>query len=644
MYELSIALRYLIPKKRALSTSLISILSFVVISLVVWLALVFLSVSSGLEENWLNKLTTINAPVKITPTPKYYSSYYYLIDSISSSSDFETKTIAEKINSSNSHPYLKDVDPQVPLFWPNPLQNQDGSFKDLVKELIFSLQEIKKKNSNITYQDFEMSGAFLRLFLNQESTANTSLSSSFLSQMSYLISFQEKNPHLKDLIAPITVEDLNHLLRTSEHSNRLANFLEHVDIERVKTRRKFSPPLSLLSENIAYSVQVNNALNTCFLLSQKQGNDTLKRKGNDLFLNGEKRNVRLFFEKPITFSVDQKEKGQLLVQATFQNTSLKGKISLQDLSLVKAKAKVYFSKEPSNPPCWAYFTKQKGWNLPKDGVVLPKSYKSKGVLLGDQGYLSYNSMSGSSPQEQRLLFQTAGFYDPGAIPVGNRFLFVPKEMIRTINSTSSLLMTDTSTNGIMLWTTPIQKAKQIQVQLQEKLKENNLDEYFRVETYQDYDFSKNLLEQFQSDKLLFTLIALIIMIVACSNIISMLLLLVNDKRKEIAILTSMGSSRLSIAFIFGFCGFITGLLSTVTGVIGAIFTLRHLDVLSSFLSSILGHEAFNTAFFGENLPNTLSMSALLFILIVTPILSLFAGVIPAMKAMHLKPSYHLRSQ
>jgi lipoprotein-releasing system permease protein len=62
------------------------------------------------------------------------------------------------------------------------------------------------------------------------------------------------------------------------------------------------------------------------------------------------------------------------------------------------------------------------------------------------------------------------------------------------------------------------------------------------------------------------------------------------------------------------------------------------------LSFIQGHEAFNTAFFGKSLPSELSYDAVLFILITTPLLSLLAGLVPAIKACRLQPSAILRSE
>src|SRR5689334_23272713 len=99
MYELTVALKYLIPRWRQLSVSIISLISIVVIALVVWLIVVFFSVTHGLEKSWTDKMIAVAAPVRITPTEKYYRSYYYLADGISSESQYSLKSIGEKLQS-----------------------------------------------------------------------------------------------------------------------------------------------------------------------------------------------------------------------------------------------------------------------------------------------------------------------------------------------------------------------------------------------------------------------------------------------------------------------------------------------------------------------------------------------------------------
>jgi lipoprotein-releasing system permease protein len=119
---------------------------------------------------------------------------------------------------------------------------------------------------------------------------------------------------------------------------------------------------------------------------------------------------------------------------------------------------------------------------------------------------------------------------------------------------------------------------------------------------------------------------------------------VNDKKREIGILQAMGATPKSVALIFGGCGVTIGLLSSLLGAVAAIFTLHHLDHLVHLLSFLQGHDAFNAAFYGKSLPNTLSHEALVFVLVATPLISLLAGLVPAWKAARLKPSEILRAE
>lgn len=467
MFEFSVAFRYLVPRKKALSTALISLMSILVISLVVWLVVVFLSVTAGIEKGWLSKLTTLHAPIRISPTEEYYKSYYYQIDSLSAASQYTLKTIGEKANSAITDPYSADLDAEIPFFWPR---------QETIDPVKTAFQELSQLGA--PFQDYEISGALLRIHRT---------GGAIISQMSYLLSYPDKNP-------------------------------------------KFP---SLLIE----------------------------------------------------------------------------------------------SKPVGGTP-----------------IVLPKSYKQNGVQIGDRATLSYTSPSALSSQEQKIEVRIGGFYDPGFVSIGNKCIIVPQEITRTIHSMQAFDPDGTPTNGIFVWTEDLHSVDAIKQKIQERFEKAGISKYWKIDTYRDFEFSKDLLLQFQSDRTLLLLIAAVILIVACSNIISLLVLLVNDKKKEIAILQSMGASFTSIAAIFGSCGMAMGLISSLLGSLLGFFTLKHMESLVSFLSAIQGHNAFNPAFFGQNLPSELSFEALLFVLIATPILSFGAGLIPAIKASRIRPSSILRSQ
>ena len=483
LFELQIALRYLIPKRKALSTALISALSVLVISLVIWLVLVFLSVTSGMEKNWLHKLTSLHAPVRITPTDAYYDSYYYQIDSLSAASNYSFKTIGEKQQTAISDPYTTDTDIEIPPYWSPPDRLLDGSLCDPVKAAYRELGALQSAIPGLAFQDYEISGALLRIGVSNGAS---------LSQMTYLLSIAEKNPNLASLI--------------------------------------MDPPTA-------------------------------------------------------------------------------------------------FGDSSEFP------------------IYLPKSYKDNGVSLGDRGTLSFSAPSAVSFQEQRIWIRVAGFYDPGILAIGNKCVLVPNEVTRAIAAANQTISPDgTPTNGIFVWIKELKNASQSASLIRERFEAANISSYWNVSTYENFEFSKDLLNQFQSDRTLLLLIASIILIVACSNIISLLVLLVNDKKKEIAILQSMGASFRSIASIFAICGVAMGTLGCLFGSLAAVFTLHNLDHLVNFLSSLQGRAAFNPAFFGQSLPNQLSGEAFIFVLIATPLLSLAAGLIPALKASRIHPSSTLRSE
>lgn len=498
MYELSVALKYLIPKWRQLSVSIISLISIIVIALVVWLIVVFFSVTNGLEKSWTHKLIALTAPLRLTPTEQYYNSYYYLVDTISSASDYNVKSITEKLLAKNTDPYDPEIDAEMPSTWPLPDRKPDGSMKDPVKIAFHAFQTLPGARA----KEYEIAISHLTVFLKDNK--KTENGQAVISQAVYLASADPLNPSLAKALLKPTVPELDW---------------------KNKKDPNFPLPHNL-----------------------KQG----------------------------------------------------------------------------------------------DGVLLPKSYREAGVTLGDEGTLSYQTIGASSKQEQQMPIFVAGFYDPGILPMGGRFLLVNPSVVSLIRS--AIPQEQSFSNGIYLHFTDLNKAEAYKATLENEFKAAGISPYWKIETYREYEFTKDLLQQLRSEKNLFTLISSVIIIVACSNIISMLIILVNDKKLEIGILRSMGATSGSIATIFGLCGIIMGTLGSAIGIIAALITLRNLQTLINFISNLQGFDAFNPLFYGESLPNEVSGEALVFVVIATALISLLAGVVPAIKACLMRPSAILRSE
>jgi len=550
LFELFFVKSYLWPKKKQLSVALIGLLSLFVISTVVWLLLLFLSITEGIEKTWLSKLTSLNAPIRITPTETYYNSYYYQIDSISRASNYSLKTIREKLSAQKTDPYDSSTDEEIPSYWP--LKEIDEL--DPIEKIFSSLHSLSFKFSDLTAEDYEVAGALMRLELIRPHTRNFQ---SFLSQVSYIATYPSAPSHLEDLIQKPTLRDLKHLIYLSSLYEE-TNLLERI-LANVTCASKNAPTIeNILTEEISFKTE---------------------------------------FDSPPTLS-----------------------------------------------PPWAYFVEKK-LQLPENGIILPRQFRDSDVLLGDRGFFSYQATTLLSSQEQRLPVHVVGFYDPGVISIGARFILSDPSLVHTMNvNCQTTAIAPLLTNGIQVWFKDYKKTDRVREILSKEFEKEGISQYFDIVPYYEYEFAKELIGQFQSDRYLFMLVGVLILTVACSNIISLLLLLVNDKKHEIGILLSLGATKKSIAFIFGGIGVTVGFISSLIGVSLAYFTLSHIDLFVNLLSTIEGRDAFNPLFYGDSLPNVMSLKALLFVLVASPLLSFFAGLIPAIKACKLKPSAILRSE
>lgn len=637
MFELKIAFKYLIPRKKHLSSALISLLSIFVLSLVVWLIVVFLSITDGIENNWKTKLTTVHSAIRITPTDAYFSSYYYQVDALAHKSQYRHKTIKEKVLSLKTDPYDENYDQELPLHI-----KAEEKTKDLAKELYAILERLENTHK-ITYQDFELSGAMLRLQIIRKKPKEQA-TQSYLTQASYLSSFPEKNPYLDTLIIPLRTDELTRLFSQSQ----INDVLHSITIESLKPKYSWEIPISMIPEGVSLPAQASISDLSYVLLTENEAvfpdfqKGVIKKTQQGIYFI-EKNKSSYLIDKPIFL-----EKSCLLhvvktevpsqaktlkdlfftIEIPFKNHLLQGRVSGDGLEVIEGrwcKPSVVLAQET--------------------GVFLTKSFQDQGVQVADRGYLSYSSLSMSAAQEQRLPIFVAGFYDPGPLFSGYKSVLVPSCITQTINaSNASFHLNKTESNGVLIWVANLTDTDFVKKELEKQLQEKGIAAYWKVTPFTEYDFAKDMLQQFASDRYLFTLVGMIILMVACCNIISQLVILVDNKKKEIGILLAMGASKKSILFIFGFCGMIIGLMSSCIGIAAGLFTLKHLDFVISILSLLQGQALLNPIFFGQIIPSTFSSQAIQFVFIVTPILSLLAALVPAIKTCYLNVSAILRSE
>ncbi|MGX8942835.1 lipoprotein-releasing ABC transporter permease subunit LolE [Symbiopectobacterium sp. Eva_TO] len=133
--------------------------------------------------------------------------------------------------------------------------------------------------------------------------------------------------------------------------------------------------------------------------------------------------------------------------------------------------------------------------------------------------------------------------------------------------------------------------------------------------------------------------------VACFNIVSTLVMAVKDKSSDIAVLRTLGASDRLIRAIFIWYGLLAGLLGCLIGaVIGVVATLQ-LSAIMRGIESLTGHHFLSgDIYFIDFLPSELHMIDVVLVLLTAVALSLLASWYPARRASRIEPARVLSGQ
>src|SRR5262249_9199446 len=138
-------------------------------------------------------------------------------------------------------------------------------------------------------------------------------------------------------------------------------------------------------------------------------------------------------------------------------------------------------------------------------ILLPKSFREAGAQVSDYGTVTYQGFGAISTQEQRLNVVIAGFYDPGIIPIGGRVVLARPQLVQQIQQGSfneaQLLPT-----GFNVHLDDLARVDAVKKELEEHFEAKGLAPYWQIQTYEEYDFTKDIFQQMKSDRNLFSLI------------------------------------------------------------------------------------------------------------------------------------------
>ena len=153
----------------------------------------------------------------------------------------------------------------------------------------------------------------------------------------------------------------------------------------------------------------------------------------------------------------------------------------------------------------------------------------------------------------------------------------------------------------------------------------------------------SLFSAMKMEKTMIGLLLLMIIAVAAFNIIATLIMVVNDKGADIAILRTIGATPRQIMTIFMVQGTVIGVVGTLIGGVLGVAAAFNVSDMVGWLERMTGQHIFTSdVYFISNLPSQLQWQDVALICSAGLVMSFLATVYPAWRASQIEPAHALR--
>lgn len=269
----------------------------------------------------------------------------------------------------------------------------------------------------------------------------------------------------------------------------------------------------------------------------------------------------------------------------------------------------------------------------ESGVILGlMTARRFGLKLGDKLTLIVPELSdapgGVTPQLQRL--NVVGVFKVGAELDGSL------AMIHRADAARMLRWKPHQVEGVRVRLADLYRAPEVAAELV-----GSLGEDYRGE---DWSLTQgSLFSAMKMEKTMIGLLLMLIVAVAAFNIIATLIMVVADKRADIAILRTLGATPREIMAIFMVQGSIIGLTGTLIGTVLGVLGALNVSALVAWLEKVSGQHIFSSdVYFISTLPSELRLEDVLLVVLAALTLSFLATVYPAWRAAQTQPAEALR--
>ena len=202
---------------------------------------------------------------------------------------------------------------------------------------------------------------------------------------------------------------------------------------------------------------------------------------------------------------------------------------------------------------------------------------------------------------------------------------------------SKLFSTKDNVTGVRLKLKDLFDAPKISKDLQDELGNN-----FSVSDWGQEN--KSLFQVQKTEKVVMFFILFLIVLVALFNLVSSLVMVVNDKQADIAILRTQGMSAKQVKRVFMVQGIIIGLFGAILGAILGVLLAWNIGTIVEWIETIFNIELLPQDLFyaSSKFPSVVDFKQVIGISIASFVLAILATLYPASRAAKVQPAESLR--
>lgn len=263
-------------------------------------------------------------------------------------------------------------------------------------------------------------------------------------------------------------------------------------------------------------------------------------------------------------------------------------------------------------------------NLNHFGMILGKGLAdSLGVMMGDMVTIMIPQATvtpaGMIPRFKR-------FTVVGVFSAGTGFNFDTKLAFINLEDAQKLLQLGNDVTGVKMKIDNVYRAPELSAKLSDLLGEE----------YQVGNWTQQFgafFEAVKMEKTMMFMILLLIIAVAAFNLVSSLVMVVNDKQAEIAILRTIGAKPATILWIFIVQGMMVGIVGTGLGLVGGLILAKNATAIVNGLQELFHVKVLSSSiYFVDYLPSQILFSDLWHICALALLMSFAATIYPAWRA------------